>query len=112
MGTIGITISPSFVRRFDIIHIGVFIVVYSICKTGYATTSGSFPFAGRSLDCADAPRTTKAMHIAINDLGLEHLWIVYPGSVRYPITDRITAMPLVEVNETALGWRIGPQSGP
>ena len=67
---------------------------------------------GFEFKCTDAPRTTKAMHIAINDLGLEHLWIVYPGSVRYPITDRITAMPLVEVNETALGWRMGPQSGP
>lgn len=67
---------------------------------------------GFEFKCTDAPRTTKAMHIAINDLGLEHLWIVYPGSVRYPITDRITAMPLVEVNETALGWRMSPQSGP
>ena len=67
---------------------------------------------GFEFKCTDAPRTTKAMHIAIDDLGLEHLWIVYPGSVRYPITDRITAMPLVEVNEPALGWRTGPQRGP
>ena len=38
------------------------------------------------------------MHIAIDDLGLEHLWVVYPGSVRYSLTDRITALPLVEMN--------------
>ena len=56
---------------------------------------------GFEFKCTDAPRTTKAMHIAIDDLGLEHLWVVYPGSLRYSLTDRITAMPLVEVNEIA-----------
>ena len=66
---------------------------------------------GFEFKCTDAPRTTKAMHIAIDDLGLEHLWVIYPGSVRYPMTARITAMPLVEVNETALGWRVDPRSG-
>ena len=65
---------------------------------------------GFEFKCTDAPRTTKAMHIAINDLGLEHLWVVYPGSVRYPITDRITAMPLVELNQTTLEWRVDSQN--
>ena len=65
---------------------------------------------GFEFKCTDAPRTTRAMHVAIDDLGLEHLWVVYPGSVRYPITDRITAMPLVEVNEAALGWRTDSRS--
>ena len=56
---------------------------------------------GFEFKCTDAPRTTKAMHIAIADLGLEHLWVVYPGNVRYSLTDRITALPLVEVNAIA-----------
>ena len=63
---------------------------------------------GFEFKCTDAPRTTKAMHIAIDDLGLEHLWIVYPGGVRYPITERITALPLVEVNEALLEQRWDP----
>ena len=54
---------------------------------------------GFEFKCTDAPRTTKAMHIVIDDLGLEHLWVVYPGGLRYSLTDRITALPLVEVNE-------------
>lgn len=66
---------------------------------------------GFEFKCTDAPRTTKAMHVVVGDLGLEHLWVVYPGSVRYAITDRITAMPLVEVSETALAWRTDAQSG-
>ena len=49
---------------------------------------------GFEFKCTDAPRTTKAMHVAIGDLGLEHLWVVYPGTVRYSMTDRITALPL------------------
>ncbi len=56
---------------------------------------------GFEFKCTDAPRTTKAMHIAIADLELEHLWAVYPGSIRYPLTDKITALPLAEVAEVA-----------
>ena len=53
---------------------------------------------GFEFKCTDAPRTTRAMHITIADLGLDHLWVVYPGSVRYSLTDRITALPLAEVD--------------
>ena len=52
---------------------------------------------GFEFKCADAPRTTRSMHIVIDDLGLEHLWILYPGDRRYPLTDNITALPLKEV---------------
>ena len=63
---------------------------------------------GFEFKCTDAPRTTKAMHIAVDDLGLEHLWVVYPGSVRYPLTDRITALPLAEVNQIVFQPRSAP----
>jgi predicted AAA+ superfamily ATPase len=49
---------------------------------------------GFEFKCTDAPKTTKSMHIAQEDLGLEHLWVLYPGSLRYPLTDKITALPL------------------
>ena len=54
---------------------------------------------GFEFKCTDAPRTTKAMHIAIDDLGLEHLWVVYPGRLRYPLTESITALPLADVTD-------------
>lgn len=47
---------------------------------------------------ADAPRTTKSMHIAIENLNLGHLWIVYPGDREYQLTDKITVIPLGKVN--------------
>lgn len=52
---------------------------------------------GFEFKCTDAPRTTKSMHIAIADLGLEHLWVVYPGSLEYALGEKITALPLSSV---------------
>lgn len=57
---------------------------------------------GFEFKCTDAPRTTKSMHIAIADLGLEHLWVVYPGSLEYPLGEKITALPLSSVRELRL----------
>jgi hypothetical protein len=42
------------------------------------------------------------MHIARQDLELEHLWVIYPGTRRYPLTDHITALPLREISHLQL----------
>ena len=41
----------------------------------------------------DAPRRTRSMAVAVNDLRLDALYVVYPGEARYAIDDRITAIP-------------------
>ncbi len=41
----------------------------------------------------DAPRRTRSMAVALDDLRLDALWVVYPGDVRYAIDERITALP-------------------
>jgi len=46
---------------------------------------------------ADAPRKTRSMSIVIDDLALEHLWVVYPGKQRYRLSKSITVLPLSEV---------------
>jgi uncharacterized protein len=46
---------------------------------------------------ADAPGTSRSMHVAIKDLNLEHLWIVYPGQYAYPLKDKITVIPINEI---------------
>jgi hypothetical protein len=44
---------------------------------------------------ADAPRQTPSLRIALEDLGLEHVAVVlYPGTRRYGIADRVEAVPL------------------
>jgi predicted AAA+ superfamily ATPase len=53
---------------------------------------------GFEFKCTDAPRTTKSMHIAIEDLKLEHLWVVYPGRLHFPMSEKITALPLNEID--------------
>lgn len=45
----------------------------------------------------DAPKMTPSLRIALEDLKLERIAIVYPGPDRYFITDRIEAVPLAEV---------------
>ena len=50
---------------------------------------------------ADAPGTTRSMRVAIADLGLDRLWIVYPGDEAYPLDDRISAIPVSGVPELA-----------
>ena len=45
------------------------------------------------------------MHIVIEDLGLEHLWVIYPGDQKYALDDKITVIPLKtisQVGETGL----------
>ena len=46
---------------------------------------------------ADAPKRRRSMHIAIEDLGLNHLWIIYPGDKKYALDRKITAIPLEEI---------------
>ena len=59
------------------------------------------PIAGKrhgfEFKYTDAPGRKRSMHIAIEDLGLEHLWIVYPGNQKYALDSKITAIPLEEI---------------
>lgn len=57
---------------------------------------------GFEYKCSDAPSTTKSMHTAIKDLALEHLWVVYPGKLSYPLADKITVLPLAEIGDLVL----------
>ncbi len=45
----------------------------------------------------DAPRMTSSMRIALQDLELDRLLVIYPGAQRFPLTDRTEAVPLTEV---------------
>lgn len=50
---------------------------------------------------ADAPKLTPSMKSAVADLSLEHLWVVYPGDRKYPLSDRITVLPYHQIAEAA-----------
>ena len=46
---------------------------------------------------SDAPGVTRSMRVACGDLGLEGLWIVYPGDESYPLDDRISVLPVADI---------------
>jgi hypothetical protein len=46
---------------------------------------------------ADAPSRSRSMTVAIEDLDLEHLWVVFPEGPEYPLDKHITAVPLKSV---------------
>jgi predicted AAA+ superfamily ATPase len=48
---------------------------------------------------ADAPRMTPSMRNALQDLGLARIAVVYPGSKRYPIAERVEAVPVETLAE-------------
>lgn len=45
----------------------------------------------------DAPKMTPSMRIALEDLKLERIAVIYPGSQRYTMHDRVEAVPLAAV---------------
>jgi len=58
---------------------------------------------GVEFKCTDTPSTTKSMHIALDELNLELLLVVYPGGRALPLHAKITAMPLAEAKRTLAG---------
>ncbi len=51
---------------------------------------------GFEFKCSDAPRMTRSMHVALQDLRLDHLSVVYPGRDRYRLHDRAEAVSLTD----------------
>jgi len=47
----------------------------------------------------EAPEITTSMRIALDDLQLDHLWVIYPGGYSYPVHEKITVVPLQNMGE-------------
>jgi predicted AAA+ superfamily ATPase len=60
---------------------------------------------GIEIKRADAPGITPSMQSALKDLKLDLLLIVYPGNVRYRLSERIEAMSLQECISTLLSLK-------
>lgn len=53
---------------------------------------------GIEIKYTDVPRKTKAMHIAIQDLKLDRLFIIYPGKQSFQLDSRIEALSIGDIN--------------
>ena len=60
---------------------------------------------------ADAPGTTRSMRVALGDLELEHLFVVYPGDAAYPLDKRISALPVTSIPGLPESLAIGEPPG-
>jgi predicted AAA+ superfamily ATPase len=58
----------------------------------------------------DAPRMTPSIRIALDDLQLARIAVVYPGTLRYPIADRVEAVPLSAIVDGMRGLFPGGHS--
>ena len=57
---------------------------------------------------ADAPGTTRSMRIAMQDLNLTQLWVVYPGDEAYDLDERISVLPVADL--PTVGSTLGDRS--
>ncbi|MBI3315243.1 MAG: ATP-binding protein [Candidatus Omnitrophica bacterium] len=49
---------------------------------------------GIEVKYTQVPAMTFSIKAAINDLSLEHVWIIYPGTQEYPLSKNVTVSPL------------------
>jgi uncharacterized protein len=52
---------------------------------------------GAEFKYADAPTLQRSMTVGVKDLNLSHLWVVYPGKIKYRLSQDITVLPLQEI---------------
>jgi predicted AAA+ superfamily ATPase len=52
---------------------------------------------GFDVQLSDAPVATKSMRIALQDLKLERLFVVYPGRQSYPLEERLESLSIVDL---------------
>lgn len=55
---------------------------------------------GFACQYSDTPRTTRSMRIAMQDLRLSHLWVVYPGSEAAELDTDISVLPVGQLART------------
>lgn len=54
---------------------------------------------GIEIKRTDAPAMTPSMRIAIKDLRLDRLVVLYPGTIRFPLAEKVEAVPLRAIAE-------------
>lgn len=52
---------------------------------------------GIEVKYGDAPQMTRSMHAAFEELSLEHLWVIYPGSKAYQLSKQASVIPIQQL---------------
>jgi len=51
------------------------------------------------IKCTDTPKPTTSIRTALAELGLVRLAVIYPGTRRYPLMERVEAVPLSDLTQ-------------
>ena len=54
---------------------------------------------GFEVKITDKPKLTKSMHTSREDLELDHVYLVHPGDVSWPLNDWSTALGIIDLAE-------------
>lgn len=46
----------------------------------------------------DTPKTTPSIKSAIEELNLEHVWIINPGNKKYQLSDKLTVTVIIKIS--------------
>ena len=60
---------------------------------------------GVEIKYGDAPGMTKSMRVALEDLKLKRLFVVYPGMEKYSLDERTVVIPLDQIRSELLSGR-------
>jgi len=60
---------------------------------------------GFEFKCTDAPAMSRSIHVALQDLQLDKLYVIYPGKEQYALHERVEALPLTGVPDLRLGGK-------
>lgn len=52
---------------------------------------------GMEIKFSEAPDITRSMKIALENLALDHVWLIYPGKTKYKAGAKITVLPLSDI---------------
>ena len=61
---------------------------------------------GFEFKCADAPRETSSMKTAVEDLKLDRLFVIYPGTQSYPLSDDCEVVSVHELDRVVASRKL------
>ncbi len=57
---------------------------------------------GFEFKCTDAPSMTRSIHVALEDLQLQKVYVIYPGTEQYALHERVDAIPVTALPKLQL----------
>ncbi len=84
------------ISHFDIYDKSYFWSVHESAELDFLVTKGMKKI-GFEIKYSDAPKITKSMHVAMEDLKLDHLYIITPGDQIFQMDNKVTSVGISHI---------------